>query len=176
MAGRLQGLIPGHLGDLGGALLDLKRATALLELIASDEEIDKIRSSSLTKLSKPRTPGNAMKPIEMIVSKKSRQKAAQCTPILPRQRRHLELCTQLLSKSQRMYVSETEWKRMTTPVNNGGEERNLLDEFLNDLDFDDATEAQWVDVMESVETIGSPTDYIASPFGKWVPCSLWMVS
>jgi hypothetical protein len=75
-----------------------------------------------------------------------------------------------------MYVSETEWKRMTTPVNNGGEERNLLDEFLNDLDFDDATEAQWVDVMESVETIGSPTDYIASPFGKRVPCSLWMVS
>lgn len=44
MAGRLQGLIPGDLGDLGGALLDLKRATALLELIASDEEIDKIRS------------------------------------------------------------------------------------------------------------------------------------
>lgn len=176
VAGRLQGLIPGDLGDLDAASLDLKRATALLELIASDEEIDKIRSSSLTKLSKPRTPGSAMKPNEMIVSKKTRQRAAQCTPILPRQRRHLELCARLLSTSQRMYLSETEWKRMTTPISNGGAERNPLDEYLNDLDFDDAPEAQWVDVMESVETIGSPTDYVASPFGKRVLCSLWMGS
>ena len=177
VAGRLQGLLPGDLGDLDTASLDAQQTGVLLELIASDEEIEKIRASSVILKGLQMNVGGTSKmpswataSIELGTSKKVRL-ASQCTSIFPRQRRHLELCARLLSISQRMYLSEKEWERQKIPID-GVNERNPLDFILNGLDFDDAPESKCIIAMVPVESLCSPSDYVRSPFSTRVLLSL----
>ena len=178
VAGRLQGLMPGDLGDLDAASLDSKKMGALLDLIASDEEFEKIRMSSMILKGSQgnaggtaKMPGRATASMEVGTSKKARL-ASQCTSIFQRQRRHFELCARLLSTSQRMYLSEKEWERQKMPID-GVNERNPLDSILNGLTFDDAPESKCIVGTVPIESLCSPSDYVWSPFSKRALLSLW---
>ena len=183
-AGRLQGLWPGDLGNLDSASLDLKRAGGLLNLIATKEEFEKIRvlssSRSLAHVNSIGTLNVSRHSINEKTfkisgprSSKTRQLGSLCPRITPRQCRHLELCARLLSISQRMYLSETEWERQESLVDG---EQDLLDVFLNDLDYNEAPETQWIDKINSDNSFPSPSDYVKSPFGERVLLSLWVAT
>lgn len=95
VAGRLQGRMPGDLGNVGEASLSPPQLESLLTLVFADVE----KLNLETKLLSPR----------------SSKKEVSWQPLAHRQRRLLELVSRLLACAQRIYWAQVDFRAMENP-------------------------------------------------------------
>jgi len=102
-AGKLQGLLPGDLGDVGRASLNNKEIDKLLKMTVTDHDISTVRMG--TDVTKPQKKG----PWHSQTRLDTREPSLEPTDL---SLRHFELCARLLACSQRQYLSDAEWDTM----------------------------------------------------------------
>ncbi len=146
-AGKLQGLLPGDLGDVGKASLSNVDIEKLISLTVTETDIGKSRLGSDVTKSYSRTP--------------NREESLEPTTL---SRRHFELCARLLACAQRQYLVDAEWAAMEDPVN----------DYRESIPPDPDPEASFVDpfCLTVFETC-SQSDFINSPWISLVGRHLW---
>ena len=101
VAGKIQGLIDGDLGDLGSASLTECQLVQLLELGINDVIRDFGKEANVVTVSRQRR-------------QKSSNQSVWC-PIDDRQKLQLEVVTRLLACAQRLYISRESWDALDNP-------------------------------------------------------------
>lgn len=151
-AGKLQGLLPGDLGDVGKASLDENDVKKLIAMTVTDTDIDKVRIGNDVSKSQTR---RSRTPLT------NREQSLEPTDL---SRRHFELCARLLACSQRQYLADAEWEVMKQPV----------DDYRESIPPDPHPEATFVDPLGSnVFESCSQSDFVNSTWMSSVGLPLW---
>ena len=108
IAGRLQGLLPGDLGDVGSASLDGNNMNHLRCRILSEKMLLSCVNGSLAANTSSFTSKNLGTLMTGRKNKSSSQSAYNS--LHKRERRYLELCTRLLRCSQRIFLAKAEYE------------------------------------------------------------------
>eukprot|EP00979_Chaetoceros_neogracilis_P008975 scaffold2016_cov268-Chaetoceros_neogracile.AAC.5 len=110
MAGNIQGLFPGDLGDLGSATVDREKLEQLKEMLLSENNLEAFSSMAIRRdsTSIQRRPFDRHR-----IDLKRRKTGAgvvqeQFTPLSRPARKYLELCARVLRCLQRLHVADTE--------------------------------------------------------------------
>ena len=154
-AGKLQGLLPGDLGDVGKASLDNEEIAKLLEMTVTDHEISKVRMGSDVTMSQTKGPRHSQTTLG------TREASMEPTDL---SRHHFELCARLLACSQRQYLSDAEWEAIGNPE----------DAYIEAIPSDPHPEMSCMTLPTSSSFKScSQSDFVNSPWISRVGLPLW---
>ena len=165
-AGRLEGLLPGDLGNLGTASLDAEQINDLLQLVAVDTEIEKVGASSQVQMPRQQT-GRVVSLISKSTrtpSSTSQSKRKEVVQLVgSRSRRHFELCARLLACAQGLHWSDAEWNALQDPT----------EEYLRDIPHCLGPEDAFMDPPTRTILCCALTDVVRSPWMLNIAGPLW---
>ncbi len=135
VAGNLQGLLPGDLGDVKNASIDKQKLGFLMEMLLSKNSLDSISKVSETP-SKKRKPTYSTKRSSSVGSRgvkkgrSNREQLEQFHPLSRRQRCFMELCARVIRCYQRVHLADSERNPRRSNDGGGGLNDKLIDECL----------------------------------------------
>jgi len=103
VAGKLQGLLPGDLGDIGAATLDASKLNHLRCRILSEKVVLSYANGAF--------PSNTSASVQAGAAKRSKSTTTCAySPMTRKERRYFELCSRLLRCSQRTFLAKAEYE------------------------------------------------------------------
>ena len=112
IAGKMQGLIPGDLGDIGRASLSPSQVVSILAMLTSDKQMAETFPVIATDAAKSRK----RKRQSSSGGQKIKRQGAEWSSLTRRQRRHLELSARLLYCAQRYWAAKKEVTSSSNPT------------------------------------------------------------
>lgn len=112
IAGKMQGLLPGDLGDIGRASLSPSQVDSILAMLTSDKQMAETFPVIATDAAKSRK----RKRQSSSGGQKIKRQGAEWSSLTRRQRRHLELSARLLYCAQRYWVARKEVTSSSDPT------------------------------------------------------------